>query len=170
MRLQTPAIIMAVIVLTAAACGDDPPDPEPVPSTTFTVPDEVGYSGGVELAAVTPLPALKDASAKVEQAHEGIGNIIHHDDGNWDNNGCGVNCEQALSDAIEKATEACAELGPDVLGLYTWDNNQTVGHACHAALYWLGQTLPVDDATHHAEYQLGILRDVLRAEVQKRQG
>ena len=117
---------------------------------------------------ITPMANLVDANNKIEEAHEGIGNIIHHNGGQWDNDGCGVKCQQALSDAIEKATQAYAELGSDILSMRTWDNNQTVEHACDAALYWLRKTVPIDDATHHAEYQLGIVRDVLRAQVAAR--
>ena len=251
--LGTMAAAMVAICLIASNCGTDP-NPQPVPSTTYTVPVEEGAPESYTLddlsaeflawaadeiesdaaeayastivaqindtpdeaacfitdepsvecmqddwqqsliewgadcnpprnaanvtcpdpevqatPAQTPTAALEAASDKIEQAHEGIGNIIHHDDGNWDNNGCGVKCGAALGDAIEKTTEACDALGPDITGLYTWDHNQTVGHACTAALYWLANTAPVDDATHHAEYQLGILRDVLRAQVKARQ-
>ncbi|WP_420431394.1 hypothetical protein [Candidatus Poriferisocius sp.] len=150
--------IMMLAIFVALVWPDEaPPPPQP--------PVLVGDSGS---QTITPTENLVDAAAAIEQAHEGIGNIIHHDDGNWDNDGCGVNCERALSDAVSKRTRACFEIGPDITSLQTWDHNQTVGHACDAAGYWLGQTLPVDDATHHAEYQLGILRDALNAVVKQR--
>jgi len=118
---------------------------------------------------VTPTANLIDAANKIEEAHEGVGNVIHHDDGSWDNNGCETRCIEAMSNATVKVGNACFELGDDILNIRTWDNHQTVGHACDAAKYWLGETTPVDNGTHHAEYQLGILRDVLNAQVKARQ-
>ena len=132
-------------------------------------PDEgVGAPPTTTVPATTSTADLTDAAAKIEQAHEGIGNIIHNDDGS-DNNGCETKCGEELADAISKTAIACNELHSDILNLRTWDHNQTVGHACYAANYWLGETSPVDEGTHRAEYQLGILRDVLNDAVKNRQ-
>ena len=149
------ALLLAFAVFAAACSGDT----QEVADDTVVLTADVGD--------ITPTASLIDAANKIEQAHEGIGNIIHHDAGNWDD-GCGTNCGVALGDAIEKTVEAHDELGPDILSLYTWDNNQTVAHAFDAALYWLKETAPVDNATHHAEWQLGLLRDVLRGQVNAR--
>ena len=120
----------------------------------------------------TPLAKLKDAAASVEQAHEGIGNIIKF---NLDQGGvCGDRCYKAIQDARQKNLRAWHEVQSDVLDVRTWDHNQTVAHAFDAADYWLDDLEQVyndvysADIGKHAEYQLGILRDVLAGLVKKR--
>ena len=115
---------------------------------------------------ITPTANLVDAAANVEQAHEGLGNIWHHN-GTWQ--GCGHDCSEAIGDAKNKTATARNELGSDILSLTTWDHGQTVEHAFDAALYWIGVDTGEDVSTKHALYQLGILRDMLNGEVQKRQ-
>ena len=154
-------VLAGVVVL--AACGSPAPNPDPVTSTTYTIPEVV-------LADFTPEAQIKDAAAKVEQAHEGLGNVLKHNIRG--DSPCDDRCTAALDDARSKTVEAYNELGADILGLRTWDNNQTVGHAFDAAIYWLKQTRELEDidSAEHAEYQLGILRDILGNHVSRLDG
>ena len=147
--------LLAVAALAFTACADSDPD------TAVIQIEPVADSSGI-----TPTANLVDAAANVEQAHEGLANIWHHN-GTWQ--GCGHDCSEAIGDAKNKTATARNELGADILSLTTWDHGQTVEHAFDAALYWIGVDTGEDVSTKHALYQLGILRDVLRGEVQKRQ-
>ena len=120
---------------------------------------------------MTPMASLVDASNKVEEAHEGLGNIIHNNYAKFGED-CGDTCQAAIADAQNKTANAWHELRWDILGIHTWDDGRTVNHAFDAAGYWFGQlNQHFDDPqyAYHAEYQLGILRDVLRAQVKARQ-
>ena len=121
---------------------------------------EAGYSG----AQATPPENIAEAQQLVEEAHEGIGNVWHNDihTGQPD---CSSECMAAINDAASKTQEARGLLGADVLGMHTWDKDQTIAHAFDAALYWINQVnigeTDSGDAAPHALYQLGILRDAL---------
>ena len=175
MRTLITAVCAALLAVSGCG-GDDPPNPEPVPSTTYTVPVEDGASGDSTVLTsdsgdITPLSVLITANNEIDEAHDGIGNILRHyinDGGSCD---ADENCIIAWEDARDKVSNACLIIGPDIKGLVTWDKGQTVGHACDAALYWIGvdNLDPESGDVHHAEYQIGILRDVLGAQVKARQ-
>ena len=124
------------------------------------------FKVGADGAEATPPASIAQAQALVEEAHEGIGNVWHNDihSGQPD---CGADCIAAINDAAYKTRQARDMLGPDILSLRTWDHNQTIGHAFWAALYWIEQVNEGEtdsgDAAPHALFQLGILRDVLKA-------
>ena len=143
--------------------ADDMPASVTATATADTSAPTVRGSG-----SVTPLADLIDARDSVEQAHEGIGNVIKNDLSG--DNTCGDRCYAAMQDARHKNLRAWHELDTDVLNIRTWDNDQTVAHGFDSADYWLAQLEGVYDIdlAKHAEYQLGILRDVLRAQVTKR--
>ena len=106
---------------------------------------------------------IEHAAALVESAHAGVGNLIHND-----TNYCDNTCKRAEADAIDKLNRATRLTPADVLTQRTWDHNQTVGHAYDASLWHLQTALDRGDDTsqsqwHEAEYQIGILRDVLAA-------
>ena len=165
-------MLLGIGLLVFESAPDSVPDSTIVPASTTTTapPQEDGYSGAPDTSTVTPLGDLMDAAASIEQAHEGLGNVITNNVKSGAT--CDSNCETAIKDAVAKNRRAWHEVQSDVLDLHTWDNNQTVGHAFDSADYWLVefQASYQSDFAYHAEYQLGILRDVLNAEVKKRQG
>ena len=127
--------------------------------------DLVDSASGYDGAQATPAAKIAEAQALIEEAHEGIGNVWHNDihTGQPD---CSSECMAAINDAASKTQEARGLLGADILGMHTWDKNQTIAHAFDAALYWINQVnigeTDSGDAAPHALYQLGILRDVLK--------
>ena len=149
--------LLVVLLINDNPTAEAPPTP----------PVLVGYSGSQD---ITPTSVLVQADNEINEAHDGIGNILrHYIDGGTS---CvDPNCIAAWEDARDKTSNACLIIGPDIKNIVTWDKGQTVGHACDAALYWIGvdNLDPVPGDVHHAEYQIGILRDELNAEVKKRQ-
>ena len=132
---------------------------------------EVGYSGTNPSAQTTPTANLRKAYNDIFQAHEGVANIQEHHTKTGSDTICEETCQAEYNDATNKINDARHNLSDDILLLHTWDHNQTVDHAFVSALFWLtadGQYMMDYDDAHHCLYQLGILRDMLEGELEKR--
>ena len=151
---------LALIVFIEAPAswfGDSEPD-----ATVEVLP--VSHTSA-DTTSTADLVAARDG---VEQAHKGLGNTLK-DMNSWGHNGCTNPCTDAIADAYDKTVKAHGTLGHDILDQTTWDHGHTVANAFDAAQYWMEKGA-FGDATdiHRAEYQLGILRDVLRSAVNQR--
>ena len=110
----------------------------------------------------TSAACLELARHLFESAHQGVGNRTHN---NCDTKSVGDNCDTSNWFHLYTVDKGCWVIGADLRNVRTWDHGQTVDHACRAANDWLQKAVFFNDEKyqHRAEYQIGILRDVVNA-------